>query len=239
MPFSKGTVNRAGEVLRRWREAQLSSLFSGPGPTAEEADNAVGVLVAYRGLWEAVPDTPLQNVSMKLRELTQDTREAKVSHRLKRSDRIINKLVHYQDMKLARMEDIGGCRVVVPNLGQLRRLEDRIRTVWREDLKPDRGHDYVDRPKDTGYRAVHLVLDQGGRLIEIQLRTINQNRWAELVEDHENRTGEMLKRGVGDPMMLDTFVVMGEALAYIDRGERLPNELLRRLRHQLPPSRVR
>ena len=42
--------------------------------------------------------------------------------------------------------------------------------------------DYVAKPKPTGYRAMHVVVQQHDRLVEIQLRTYRQNVWADEVE---------------------------------------------------------
>lgn len=37
-------------------------------------------------------------------------------------------------------------------------------------------------PKDSGYRAIHVVVEQGGCLVGIQMRTRRMHSWAELVE---------------------------------------------------------
>ena len=44
-----------------------------------------------------------------------------------------------------------------------------------------------------GYRAVHLVVEMDGFQVEIQVRTIAQNSWAQLSEDLAVRYGSDLK----------------------------------------------
>jgi putative GTP pyrophosphokinase len=180
---------------------------------------------AYRSCWMDQPSPVLTGVSMGLRSMTKQVAGVRVSQRLKRVDRIVGKLMRFPTMSLARMDDIGGCRVVVAGLEELRALETRIRDRWSA-LLVGGGKDYVAHPKgDTGYRAVHIIVRRRGLLVEIQLRTARQQRWATLVEQLELQTGQPLKDGVGHPDTVVLLARLSEFMAYSDRNERPPDDL--------------
>ena len=78
-------------------------------------------------------------------------------------------------MQLANMQDIGGCRAVLDGIGQVPRVQDRLcnnRPPWRLA-------DYIDKPRSSGYRGVHVIVGYSAgsseqdveRPIEVQLRT--------------------------------------------------------------------
>ena len=54
--------------------------------------------------------------------------KAKVSQRLKRINRIVEKLSRdeHRTMRLSQMEDVGGCRVVVQSLEELWRVHAAV-----------------------------------------------------------------------------------------------------------------
>lgn len=103
---------------------------------------------------------------------------ALVAQRLKRSPSIISKLKRFPKMKLSRMQDIGGLRAVVSNLEVARQLTESYKSSrFTHDLVGEK--DYIEYPKDTGYRGIHLVYKYQNRRvalydglhIELQIRT--------------------------------------------------------------------
>jgi ppGpp synthetase/RelA/SpoT-type nucleotidyltranferase len=74
----------------------------------------------------------------------------------------------------------------------------------------DRQPKLIDRRADprAGYRAVHLEVRREGILIEVQVRTNLQHRWAELFERAADRLGRELRYG-------EQFVVSPEAESLI------------------------
>jgi hypothetical protein len=75
------------------------------------------------------------------------------------------------------LRDIAGLRVVVPNLDEVRSLEQRLLQVYGD--KVIRYKDFIgSHYRGNGYRAVHLVVLVEQRPVEIQLRTQRQHRWA-------------------------------------------------------------
>jgi ppGpp synthetase/RelA/SpoT-type nucleotidyltranferase len=73
---------------------------------------------------------------------------------------------------------------VLADASEVEQMARRIRHRWR----PVRASDYRDDPRETGYRALHLIVEKRVerystelRPVEIQLRTENEHRWAEAV----------------------------------------------------------
>lgn len=76
---------------------------------------------------------------------------------------------------LSQVQDIAGARLVVP---------DR----WEQDLVAERARfdgDLKDRRAEPsfGYRAVHVLFKHDGRRVEVQVRTLLQDLWANLSRD--------------------------------------------------------
>ena len=118
--------------------------------------------------------------------------DAQVTQRLKRMQTIIEKLAARESqMNLARMRDIGGVRVVVENLEILRLFQKTVVAKRRRDGV--KVIDYVSEPRQSGYRAVHLICNWKGkgqvRPVEVQLRTVTMHRWAVVVEEFSAREG--------------------------------------------------
>jgi hypothetical protein len=120
--------------------------------------------------------------------------------RLKRMPRIIAKLARYDGMKLARMQDIGGVRAVLATPAEVTAVAAKIRSKW----SVVRTSDYRDEPRsDTGYRALHLMVEKRSRVVEIQLRTQAQQLWSEEIERTDPRLELTLKDGLGPPELVE------------------------------------
>jgi ppGpp synthetase/RelA/SpoT-type nucleotidyltranferase len=163
---------------------------------------------------------PLQRVAANLRyyvEQHSTGRPIVVGQRLKRLTTIADKLCRQPKMQLARMHDIGGCRAVVSTEAEIREIVTHVRRRW----EIVRGYDYIAEPKaHSGYRAYHLVVAKNGRLIEVQLRTATQHRWAELIEIVDRRNpGIGLKGGSGPADLVEYYRLGSELLAADERGE--------------------
>jgi ppGpp synthetase/RelA/SpoT-type nucleotidyltranferase len=114
--------------------------------------------------------------------------EVDLSARPKRLPSIARKLLRITT-RLSQMEDIGGCRAKLPDAARVQAVLASVVARW-SDARVD---DYTASPQPTGYRAVHVVVIEGGRRIEIQLRTPGQNRWADEVERWSDRLGYALR----------------------------------------------
>lgn len=109
-----------------------------------------------------------------------------VTYRIKRIDTIIEKLKRFEDnqhghMALSRMGDIGGCRCIFSNTRDIFMLKQHILAEYGENCKI---HDYIESPKESGYRSLHIYVKDTAtnKSIEIQIRDKEQHNWATLVE---------------------------------------------------------
>jgi len=208
MPPSKTQVNKAGKLLRNWFSGR--SVLLSPS----ETDHAFDVITAYRRQW-VDPPRPYTTLYARLFEQAREAGpEHVVGRRLKRVDRIVRKLVRHPRMALTKMEDIAGCRLVVPDLPALELATELMSDRWAGQIA--RVRDYVSSPKATGYRAVHLTVISHGLPVEVQLRTRRQQLWAAHVEFLEDRDGTLLKDGDGSAATLDQLRDLGERLAAAD-----------------------
>ena len=110
--------------------------------------------------------------------------------RLKTIDTLIDKL-RRTPLRLSSVQDLAGAR-----LDAVADLDDQDRTV---EVLRRRFHDcrVVDR-RDTpsnGYRAVHIVASVHERFVEIQVRTVLQDLWAQAFERLADRLGRQIRYG--------------------------------------------
>lgn len=211
--LTKTQINKSGKVLRKWWADDL--------PVDAAVGQAFRVLLRYR----ATHQVPLTKATMGLRSRVQTAGCAKleVSQRLKRIPTILDKLQREPTMQLANMQDIGGCRAVLENIREIRAVQKRLRP------KTLRLYDYIETPRESGYRGVHVIVVYDGRLTEVQLRTGLMHQWAYTVERLSGRLGEDLKGGKGPEPLLEWLKTVSEAMALEEAGQPVDSELLERL----------
>lgn len=139
--------------------------------------------------------------------------------RLKRM-RSIRKKLRAISAKLNQIQDLGGCRAILPSIGEARRLIDEIKNNSHHTLHNE--SDYINSPKIGGYRSHHLIFKfrgvsreeiYSGRRIEIQIRTRLQHSWATAVEAVGLFRREDMKAGQGNADWLRLFDLMSAELA--------------------------
>lgn len=212
MPFTISQVNRAGRTLRDFHLDPARSIY-GPPELA-----AFAVLEEFR----AAHGEALARATDELRSVVAEGGStAEVSQRLKRATTMVDKLARQPTMALSRMQDIAGCRAVMANLDELRRIGRRLASL----RKPLRTYDYVTNPAPSGYRSIHLILDYDGKMVEVQLRTAVMHQWAIAVETLGNSINTELKSGSGPPAVLDWLETVSRALAIEERGHLVDTEL--------------
>ena len=123
-------------------------------------------------------------------------------------------------MDLSSMQDIGGCRAVLNSQEEVQRIVARFRAnSLKRNKQPDKIRDYVARPQDSGYRALHIHTRYHGRRIEVQLRTREQDSWAKIVEDLTSRTGIDFKSGDGPDEVHELLRSLSEILRLRESGQ--------------------
>lgn len=101
-----------------------------------------------------------------------------VSSRIKTEDSIIEKLQR-RKISLDEMTDIGGVRVIFPDLQSLTSGIDKI----RNNFQVIQEENYIDKPKQ-GYRSYHFLIEVNGLPIELQFKTIRMLEWSEFGHTH-------------------------------------------------------
>ena len=163
--------------------------------------------------WRSSHALPLMTIQALLRRKTgKINKESIVSQRLKRTPSIIKKLRRFPNMRLQRMQDIGGCRAIVPKANDVYQLKDCLTgSKTQHCFKSEKN--YIKNPKISGYRGIHLIcqyqsnnhLEYNGHNIEIQLRTSIQHAWATAVEITGMFLKQSLKSGEGSEEWLSFF----------------------------------
>lgn len=177
--------------------------------------------------WRASHAYPMQSMLIYFRSKAFEIDEnAIVVQRLKRTPSIISKLKREDGMKLDRMEDIAGCRIVVNTLENAYKVREKILTGRTRNIIY-RERDYISTPKSSGYRGIHLIYKYNGSkkeyqgiALELQIRSKLQHAWATTVEVVGTFTGEALKASKGDAEWLEFFTLASEAFADTEKHER-------------------
>jgi putative GTP pyrophosphokinase len=213
LKFSKGEVDRAANT---WRASAANDWL---GADIAEANRALDVIDHFR----ACHGYPLQKATMGLRSsvATEGIHPVRVTQRHKRFTTILDKLAREPNMKLSRMQDIGGCRAVLPDVVAVERLRHRLER--RSGFV--KTYDYLTEPKRSGYRGIHVILAYDERLIEVQLRTQRMHDWAITVERLSGRLNLDLKSSKGPPELLDFLETVATIDHMLETGIPVTDEL--------------
>lgn len=150
------------------------------------------------------------------------------AQRLKRRNTVFDKLERQEGMKLSRMHDIAGCRLIFKNIKDLHEYRASLHTArmkherHKKDSEPY-PYDYIIAPKQTGYRGIHDIYkykarrnrpaEWNGLQVEIQYRTTNQHAWATAVEVSGLITGNHAKFERGEEANKEFFRLSSEIIA--------------------------
>jgi len=165
---SKTQIDRLGDRLKR-------SAF-------EKAD--LILLDGYRRSFGSAYETVVQTIRDQVK-LEPSGRPAKSTSSL------VEKLKR-ESIRLTQVQDIAGCRVVVGEVPEQERVVASLAEIFP-------GASLIDRrvTPSYGYRAVHIVVEVSGRMVEIQVRTTFQHIWAEISEKYADLYGSEIKYGGG------------------------------------------
>ena len=208
--YSKKKVMKAGSML-----------FNDDA-TDEEFEDALFVLNNWRSSHSYPVNTFQASLRSKLKSLGI---KGLVAQRLKRIPSIVAKLERFPGMSLARMQDIGGLRAVVPSIRSIYRLrESYFQSKWDHILVSE--YDYIATPKESGYRGVHLVYRYNNRKgdakayeglqLEIQIRNEVQHAWATAVETAGVFLNQALKSSMGNSRWLEFFQYASSSFALME-----------------------
>lgn len=202
MKFSNSKIDAVGEIIRK-----------------NKGDNdflqAVDMLNAWRENYGIILDKYYGKCIRLSRKFSQNTI---VAQRLKRFPTIVDKLNRFEDMKLSRMHDIAGVRIIVKNMDELNAAKRKI-TRWKHCIKV---RDYINSPKTSGYRGVHFIFKDNNQYVEIQLRTQMQHLWATSVETTDVFRGSAMKTCGDNTFWNEFFLLVSNSFAYAEETALLP-----------------
>lgn len=145
-----------------------------------------------------------------------------VARRLKRLNSIEVKLKRFKEMKLDRMQDIAGVRVVFKEMQQVMIFQNLMKKTY---LKGSRKFslidtkDYIEKPKDDGYRSIHQIFeykDASKMRLELQIRTQIQHYWATAVEVLGMKSDSKIKQGEGEYHHKEFFGLCSALFSHIE-----------------------
>lgn len=209
MDISNTAINRVGEQIRKGRK-----------------NTNYNTALNELNYWREAHGPIMNKYYHKCRRLGKGLRgqNIMVAERLKRLPTIIDKLNRFPDMNLSRMQDIAGVRIVVQDMEQLSKIERKIKK-WKNY---NREKDYIQNPKEDGYRGKHLIFKENNQYVEIQLRTQLQHIWATSIETVDTFNGSSMKtkqeRGYWHDFFLETSAVfsIAEETNVVDDFKNLP-----------------
>ena len=134
----------------------------------------------------------LDRVEQQLRELG-----FQATTRVKTTGTLIDKLKRDPTLKLKSIHDLAGGRIVIDGTWRDQdAARDSIVEAFSECSKPPVVKDRRQMPSH-GYRAVHVIVFPEDIPVEIQIRTVSQNKWAQITESLGDHWGRGLRYGDG------------------------------------------
>jgi len=214
--LSKQIVNPVNQLGRRLRESSE--------PTQDDLRELSHVL-------EERAKT-LEIVARQLREIGLSP-----TTRIKNTGTIIEKLKRESTLKLSKIQDLAGARIVRSmTLDEQDEIVSMIIGKWPSAKVKDR------RVSPTyGYRAVHVIVEIDGYFVEIQVRTHYQHAWAQATESFGDLWGRAIRYG-GDPEEPDRPVSDGVSITrreLIGKWKEMSNDFYKLAELENDVSRIR
>ena len=203
--YSRSQIVNAGKTIRQGN------------PDTENYKQAVEVV----DNWRAAHAFPLHIIYTHLRRMCSSNSRIIVAERIKRLDSIIKKLERESNMNLWTMQDLVGCRVIVPTVQDVYKYSLMYEKSRKRHIKK-KEYDYIKDPKYSGYRSLHVVYQyhsdttdtyNRNMMVEIQFRTHLQHLWATAVETMGLFTKQAIKSGQGSAEVKRFFVLVSALFA--------------------------
>jgi len=211
---SRSQITRSGVILRN----------------SDDPFNQIEAIEALNN-WKAAHELPLHYIMKTIKKYANNvSKVTTIVQRRKRTESILLKLNQQPKLDLARMQDLVGFRIVFrhndskKNLAKIDELVEII-SESRMRSKVTRLTNYIEKPRDSGYRSVHAIFKynsytypgHNNMQVELQIRTKIQHYWATAVETVGMFERSHLKQGLGDEDWLEFFRIMS-LLMSIDEG---------------------
>ena len=188
--LSNAQIDRLGERLRRQEYGEVE----------------LRLLDEYRRTFGSAYDHVVETI--------QRIAGVAVSGRPAKSTSSIVEKLNRESIRLSQMQDIAGCRAVVTDVVEQDRTVSAIAGAFE-------GVTVLDRRVKTshGYRAVHLIVRESNKPIEVQVRTALQHVWAEMSEKCADMIDPSIKYGGGPQPVRDTLDEATQLIHSIEDAE--------------------
>jgi len=196
MPFSKSQIDRLGERLK----------------TGMHTNDDLRMLDEYRHSFTEASEFVIQTI----RQLGQSP-----TPRLTKSTASIAEKLRRESIRLSQMQDIAGCRIVLPTVVEQNQYIETLRGYFAKTTTKD----LRVRPR-FGYRAVHVIVEAFDKLIEVQVRSELQHLWAELSEKSADVLDPAIKYGGGPQEWHEILDVAASEVVSFESRELEFSELL-------------
>lgn len=213
--YPRNQIIKAGKIIKNSESTQDEIAYA-----TQVIDN-----------WRAAHAFPMHVIYTHLRRMAQSDSNIIVAERLKRIDSIVNKLKREPTMSLWAIQDLGGCRFIVTTIEDVYKYSSDYEKSRKRHILQSK-YDYIEHPKTTGYRSLHVVYKyhsdtvdtyNKNMLVEIQFRTHLQHLWATAVETMGLFTKKAIKSGQGDDDVNRFFVLASALFAKIENQPIPPN----------------
>lgn len=191
MMLSRSQVDRVGQRLK----------------SGDVDGDVIQTLEKYRGEFSGMYKV--------VETLLRDRLGYQVTGRPAKSTVAITEKLRRQSIRLSQIQDIAGCRVIVPTVVAQDLLGNSL-SVFFDDIVLD---DKRDVPTN-GYRALHAIPKIEGRSIEIQIRTDLQHVWADTSERLADIHGQEVKYGKGAERVVNYLSRFSAAVAKFETAGR-------------------
>jgi ppGpp synthetase/RelA/SpoT-type nucleotidyltranferase len=196
------------------------------------SDEALKNMMEVISFWRQAHEEPVKNALDLLSSIVIPIdKTALFARRMKRTASIHGKLIRYPKMSLYKMNDIGGCRVIIRDRQSLYKVLKELRKRPEFQILEGNGckiNDYIKDAKADGYRSVHIIgkfagADGTERFVEVQLRTPIQHCWATAVEIVDLFTNQSLKTNQGSPEWSSLFIQLSSHFDVMDKVKSFVN----------------
>lgn len=184
MELTKSRIDRLGDRLRK----------------GDISEDDLRLLDRYRRSFSGAYEFVVETIRGELK-LEPTGRPAK-------STTSISDKLRRESIRLTQIQDIAGCRLIVPDVAGQDAVVKSLEGLFEHATVIDR------RVKPShGYRAVHVIVNSSGKLIEIQVRTQLQHLWAELSEKFSDISDPAIKYGGGKKEIQKELLETSEMVA--------------------------
>ena len=187
-----------------------NELFTIPEAFSDQAHMYMELMMMYRGAIREV-QTKLEVLNDEFSIRYQRNPISFIKSRIKSPESILKKLhTRGYDISLEsiieNLHDVAGIRVICPFIDDIYEVAQML--TKQDDVALIETKDYIQNPKENGYRSLHLILEipvffsdrKQPMKVEVQIRTIAMDFWASLEHSLRYKAQEYIPQHISDEL---------------------------------------